>query len=145
MEGAREPTAGVSLTRAGSLNEDVSGANVLPGNQTIAQPSDAAPSATSYPLAVIYDADGSVLDAGLLVLCCGVRPRIELGRDAGLTIGRGIIVDDRLTTSDPAIIAVGGRAMGADVEPPDDQLARVLGLMLDGLLPLPKHLTHSAI
>jgi hypothetical protein len=57
------PTAGVSLLRAGSLNEDVSGANVVAGNQSIAQPSDAAPSATSYPLAVIYDADGSVLDA----------------------------------------------------------------------------------
>lgn len=57
------PTAGISLTRAGSLNEDVSGANVVAGNQSIAQPSDAAPSATSYPLAVVYDADGSVLDA----------------------------------------------------------------------------------
>ena len=57
------PTAGVTLARVGSLNEDVNGANILPGNQSIAQPSDAAPSATSYPLAVIYDSDGAVLDA----------------------------------------------------------------------------------
>ena len=57
------PTAGVTLGRAGSLNEDVNGANIVPGNQSIAQPSDAAPSATSYPLAVIFDSDGAVLDA----------------------------------------------------------------------------------
>ena len=36
------PTAGVSLAREGSLNEDVSGANIVPGNQAIAQPSDVA-------------------------------------------------------------------------------------------------------
>lgn len=56
------PTAAVSLLRAGSLNEDVSGANVVAGNQSLAQPSDVAPSATTYPLAIVYDADGSVLD-----------------------------------------------------------------------------------
>ncbi|HEY3625656.1 MAG TPA: IPT/TIG domain-containing protein [Terracidiphilus sp.] len=57
------PTAGLSLVRAGSLNEDVSSANIVAGNQTIVQPSDAAPSASSYPLAVVYDADGTVLNA----------------------------------------------------------------------------------
>jgi hypothetical protein len=56
------PTAGVTLARMGSLNEDVNGANILSGNQSIAQPSDAAPSA-AYPMAVIYDSDGAVLDA----------------------------------------------------------------------------------
>jgi len=56
------PTAAVSLLRAGSLNEDVNAANVVAVNQTLAQPSDVAPSATTYPLAVIYDADGTVLD-----------------------------------------------------------------------------------
>ena len=57
------PTASVSLTDAGSLNEDVSGANIIAGNQTIKQPSDVAPTATSYPVGVIYDADGSVINA----------------------------------------------------------------------------------
>jgi hypothetical protein len=56
------PTAGVTLSRMGSLNEDVNSANILPGNQAIAQPSDAAPSAIRYPLAVIFDSDGAVLD-----------------------------------------------------------------------------------
>jgi hypothetical protein len=64
-------TAAVVLTDAGSLNEDVSGANiqatasvnpgVVPG--VITAPSDVTPSATNYPLAVIYDYDGSVIDA----------------------------------------------------------------------------------
>ena len=58
------PTAGVTLTDKGPLNEDVSGSNILVNSSgQIAQPSDITPSATSYPLAVIYDADGSVIDA----------------------------------------------------------------------------------
>ena len=57
------PTAGVVLTDAGSLNEDVSGVSVIAGNQVFAAPSDVAPSATNYPLAVIYDADGSVINS----------------------------------------------------------------------------------
>jgi hypothetical protein len=56
------PTAGVSLVRAGSLGEDVSGGNVTPGSGSIAQPSDAAPT-SALPLAIVYDADGAVLDA----------------------------------------------------------------------------------
>jgi len=56
------PTAGVLLTDAGPLNEDVSGSSVIAGNQVFAAPSDVTPSAASYPLAVIYDADGSVTD-----------------------------------------------------------------------------------
>jgi hypothetical protein len=56
-------TAGVTLTDKGALNEDVNGTNVVPGKQSIAQPSDVAPTATGYPLGVVFDADGSVLDA----------------------------------------------------------------------------------
>ena len=57
------PTAAVALTDSGSLNEDVNGANVIAGNQAFAQPADIAPTATGYPLAIVYDADGSVIDA----------------------------------------------------------------------------------
>jgi assimilatory nitrate reductase electron transfer subunit len=42
-----------------------------------------------------------------VVLCCGVRPRAELAEAAGLAVGRGVLVDDRLTTSDPSIMAIG--------------------------------------
>jgi hypothetical protein len=56
-------TAGVTLADKGPLNEDVSGASIVAANGAITQPSDVTPSATTYPLGVIYDSDGSVLDA----------------------------------------------------------------------------------
>ena len=56
-------TAGVILVDKGPLNEDVSGSNIVAVNSQITQPADVTPAATNYPLAVIYDADGSVIDA----------------------------------------------------------------------------------
>ncbi|WP_328944764.1 FAD-dependent oxidoreductase [Streptomyces sp. NBC_00250] len=52
-------------------------------------------------------ADGFVLDAQIVVLACGVRPRVALAREAGLAVSTGIVVDDELRTSDPYIHAVG--------------------------------------
>ncbi|MFF0227616.1 NAD(P)/FAD-dependent oxidoreductase [Streptomyces sp. NPDC004629] len=52
-------------------------------------------------------ADGYALDTDLVVLACGVRPRVGLAADAGLAVHRGILVDDELRTSDPHIRAVG--------------------------------------
>jgi nitrite reductase (NADH) large subunit len=52
-------------------------------------------------------ADGSLIPAGLVVVAIGVRPLVELARSAGLAVGRGIVVDEGLTTSDPAISAIG--------------------------------------
>jgi hypothetical protein len=57
------PTAGVTLTNMGFLNEDVSGSNIAAANGVITAPADVTPSAANYPLGVIYDADGSVIDA----------------------------------------------------------------------------------
>ncbi|WP_109485288.1 IPT/TIG domain-containing protein [Occallatibacter savannae] len=61
------PTAAVFLNNAGPLSEDVSSTNVIPGSlafgkRTLASPSDVTPAATNYPLAVIYDLDGSVIN-----------------------------------------------------------------------------------
>ncbi|MFI6418069.1 NAD(P)/FAD-dependent oxidoreductase [Streptomyces sp. NPDC050842] len=52
-------------------------------------------------------ADGFVLDAQVVVLACGVRPRTALAREAGLDVGRGVLIDDELRTSDPYIHAIG--------------------------------------
>lgn len=43
----------------------------------------------------------------MIVFCIGVAPRTSLAEEAGLEVGRGIIVDEHLRTSDPAIYAVG--------------------------------------
>ena len=64
------PTAGVTLTDMGPLNEDVNGADIQvnssglvnPPGQILA-PADITSAATNYPIAVIYDADGSVINA----------------------------------------------------------------------------------
>src|SRR6185503_4771534 len=39
-------------------------------------------------------ADGTELEADLVVVSIGIRPQVELARSAGLAIGRGIVVDD---------------------------------------------------
>ncbi|MBX9395286.1 FAD-dependent oxidoreductase [Streptomyces sp. TRM72054] len=52
-------------------------------------------------------ADGYALDADLVVLACGVRPRAKLAEAAGLAVHKGILVDDQLRTSDPHIYAIG--------------------------------------
>lgn len=52
-------------------------------------------------------ADGTLLDCDTVIICTGVRPNIDLARDARLAIGRGIVTNDRMQTSDPSIYAVG--------------------------------------
>ena len=50
------------------------------------------------------------LVAGMIVFATGVRPRDELARQSGLDVdpqGGGIVVDDQLQTTDPAIHAIG--------------------------------------
>ena len=51
--------------------------------------------------------DGTLIPADLVVMAVGIRPSIALARDAGLAVGRGILVDDHMVTSDPDILAVG--------------------------------------
>ena len=51
--------------------------------------------------------DGSSLDADLVVLGVGVKPRLELAQAAGLKTDRGVVVDANFRTSDPAIFAAG--------------------------------------
>jgi nitrite reductase (NADH) large subunit len=50
---------------------------------------------------------GLLLPADLVVVAAGVRPNSYLARQAGLTVHRGIVVDDRLVSSDPSILAAG--------------------------------------
>lgn len=51
--------------------------------------------------------DGQTLPAELFLVCTGVRANVELARAAQLEVGRGVVVDDRMRTSDPAIFAAG--------------------------------------
>ena len=51
--------------------------------------------------------DGGVIAAGMVVMAVGIRPETALARDAGLMVARGIVVDDAMRSSDPAISAIG--------------------------------------
>ena len=51
--------------------------------------------------------DGSELPADIVVMAVGIRPNSALAKNAGLAVSRGIVVDDRLVTSDPDIQALG--------------------------------------
>jgi len=51
--------------------------------------------------------DGTQLDADLVVVAVGIRTNSFLARRAGLDVNNGVLVDDRLTTSSPDILAAG--------------------------------------
>ncbi|AMO71783.1 nitrite reductase large subunit NirB [Sphingorhabdus sp. M41] len=51
--------------------------------------------------------DGTEIDADLVVMAVGIKPSINLAKLAELEVERGIVVDDDMVTSDPAILAVG--------------------------------------
>jgi NADPH-dependent 2,4-dienoyl-CoA reductase/sulfur reductase-like enzyme/rhodanese-related sulfurtransferase len=53
--------------------------------------------------------DGARLPAAIVLVSVGVRPELGLARAAGLSIGAsgGLVVDERMRTSDPSILAVG--------------------------------------
>ncbi len=58
-------------------------------------------------------ADGSTLPIDMLVISAGIRPRDEVAKRAGLEVHPrgGIVVDERLQTSDPAMFAIGECAL----------------------------------
>ncbi len=53
---------------------------------------------------------GAEIEADGLVVAAGIRPETGPAKEAGLLVGRGIVVDDRMRTSDPAIYAAGDAA-----------------------------------
>jgi len=51
--------------------------------------------------------EDQVLPADLVVMAVGIRPEVQLGKDAELQVARGITVNAQLQTSDPNIFALG--------------------------------------
>src|SRR6266567_2407557 len=83
-------------------------------------------------------ASGTELDVDIVVFSAGVRPRDQLARDVGLTVGNrgGVVVDDGCRTGDPDIYAIGecacigGRVYG--LVAPGYAMAEVLADRLTG-------------
>ncbi|MCG8449321.1 MAG: nitrite reductase large subunit NirB [Pirellulales bacterium] len=82
--------------------------------------------------------DGDVLDVDMIIVSCGIRPRDELARNCDLEIGQrgGVLINDRLQTSDPDIFAVGEVAqhdgMVYGLVAPGYEMAEVLAMNLTG-------------
>ena len=51
---------------------------------------------------------GLLIPAEIAVIATGIRPGVELAREAGLVINRGVVVNDYMETSVPGIFAAGG-------------------------------------
>jgi nitrite reductase (NADH) large subunit len=52
-------------------------------------------------------ADGRRIEADAVIFAAGIRPNTQLAKDAGISVNRGIVVDDQLQTSVPNIFALG--------------------------------------
>ncbi|MCA0996648.1 nitrite reductase large subunit NirB [Alloyangia pacifica] len=81
--------------------------------------------------------DGTIIDASLVVMAVGIRPSVDLAREAGLEVGRGIQTDFAMRTSDPDIFSLGecaevdGRVYG--LVAPLYQMAKVAAEHLSGV------------
>lgn len=51
--------------------------------------------------------NGKVYQADMIVIAAGIRPSVELAREASLDVNQGIVVNDYMQTSNPDIYAVG--------------------------------------
>ncbi|AHH94383.1 FAD-dependent oxidoreductase [Kutzneria albida] len=88
-------------------------------------------------------ADGSHVPADLVVVSAGVRAETMLAADAGLSVDRGVLVDDALRTSDPRVHALGDCAqhpgtVSGLVQPAWEQAA-VLADLLTGTDPAARY------
>ncbi|MBS0445484.1 MAG: FAD-dependent oxidoreductase [Proteobacteria bacterium] len=66
--------------------------------------------------------DGQRMPVDVLLLGIGATPRHDLASDAGIACDNGIIVDARLRTSDPRVLAIGDCASFPDPRDPSRRL-----------------------
>lgn len=59
--------------------------------------------------------DGEELPADMVVVCTGIRPNVQVAREAGIETERGVVVDDRMRTSAGNVYAIGECAEHAGV------------------------------
>jgi len=91
---------------------------------------------------VVMD-DGRIILCDAVVVAIGVRPRIEMARNSGISTNRGIVIDRQMATSHPDIYACGDAAESYDFINGDYRLSpiwpnayiggRIAGLNMTGV------------
>jgi NAD(P)H-nitrite reductase large subunit len=86
--------------------------------------------------------EGNDLDADAVIMATGIRTNLEWLAGSGLTVNRGILVDDHLRASEPHVFAAGDVAEGRDlvtglpalhaIEPTAMEHGRVAGANMAG-------------
>ncbi len=99
MEAQLDTTGGAMLSRAmqkmgvhihlGTLTEEILGQDSVTG---------------------VAFKDGSTLDCEMIVVAAGIRPNAEIGRSAGLTVERAIVVDNHMRSVDDSRVYVVGES-----------------------------------
>jgi nitrite reductase (NADH) large subunit len=87
---------------------------------------------------VVLD-DGEQLAADVVVVACGIRPRVEVARNSRIPVNKGILVNDTLATQVPGVYAIGECTEHAGVTyglvAPAWEQASVLASVLTGAQP----------
>ena len=90
-------------------------------------------------IASLSFADGTLVETDMVVVSAGIRPITEIAQASGIAVGKGIMCDDQMRTSDADIFTLGectehrGRLYGL-VDPIWEQ-ARVLADVISGANP----------
>lgn len=85
---------------------------------------------------VVLD-DGEIIPCDTVIISIGINPNIEIAKDIGLKVNRGIVVNDYLQTSEENIYAIGECAEHRDriygiVQPGYDQAAVLAKIIAGG-------------
>ena len=131
-------TAAVDIRSGGSLGEDVSGSNVTAGSNGHAiLPADVQPTATDKPVAVIYDQDGSVIDAlygagassplacennGVMATVDNFAPSGNLAHARILVNGRCAVTTDQIANIQYQLIRAFGLVLGLGWSQANEQM-----------------------
>lgn len=83
--------------------------------------------------------DGEMLPADVVVVACGIRPRIDVARNSKIPVNKGILINDTLATQVPGVYAIGECTEHAGVTyglvAPAWEQATVLAGLLTGAQP----------
>ena len=110
---------------AALLGERITGLGVRVETQARVASIDAAtPGDETGAVGSVALSDGRRIEADTVIVCTGVRANTELAREAGLSVGRGVLVNDQMRSSAPGVYAVGECA---------EHRGRVYGLVGPGL------------